>query len=162
MREGIDRAVSDLMDVNEHLQEISRGIHPAILARGGLGPALTTLARRSTVPVELDVSNETRLPAPVEVAAYYVVSEALTNVAKYADASAAHVVAKVHANQLELSIRDDGRGGADPRRGSGLIGLTDRVEALGGKLHITSVRGTGTTLHVTLPLDRPERDGART
>jgi signal transduction histidine kinase len=93
------------------------------------------------------------LPAPVEVAAYYVISEALTNVAKHAHASAAHVAVKADTDRLELLIRDDGQGGADPRRGSGLIGLTDRVEVLGGKLHTTSVQGTGTTLHVTLPLD---------
>src|SRR5205085_6661069 len=118
----------------EELQEIARGIHPAILASGGLGPALKTLARRSAVPVELEVRAETRLPAPVEVAAYYVVSEALTNTVKHAHASVAHVSVETCPGVLVLSIRDDGSGGAEPTRGSGLIGLTDRVEALGGTI----------------------------
>jgi signal transduction histidine kinase len=151
--ELLDEALAHAQRATDELRETAHGIHPAILARGGLGPALTTLARRSPVPVELEVSTETRLPAPVEVAAYYVVSEALTNVAKHSHASAAHVAVTADADRLELLIRDDGQGGADPRRGSGLIGLTDRVEVLGGKLHTTSVQGTGTTLHVTLPLD---------
>ena len=133
------------------LQEISRGIHPAILTDGGLARALKTLARRSVVPVQLDLRFRTRLPEPVEVAAYYVVSEALTNTAKHAHASVVHVALDIDRGVLELSIRDDGSGGADPTRGSGLIGLTDRVEALGGTIDVTSPAGQGTTLHVTLP-----------
>jgi signal transduction histidine kinase len=133
------------------LQEISRGIHPAILTDGGLARALKTLARRSVVPVQLDLRFMTRLPEPVEVAAYYVVSEALTNTAKHAHASVVHVALDIDRGVLELSIRDDGSGGADPTRGSGLIGLTDRVEALGGTIDVTSPAGQGTTLHVTLP-----------
>jgi signal transduction histidine kinase len=133
------------------LQEISRGIHPAILTEGGLAHGLRALARRSVVPVQLDVRFTTRLPEPVEVAAYYVVSEALTNTAKHAHASSVHVALDIDSGVLELSIRDDGAGGADPTRGSGLIGLTDRVEALGGTLDVTSPAGQGTTLHVTLP-----------
>ena len=133
------------------LQEIARGIHPAILTDGGLARALKTLARRSAVPVQLDVRSTTRLPEPVEVAAYYVVSEALTNTAKHAHASAVHVVLDAGHGLLELSIRDDGSGGADPTRGSGLMGLANRVEALGGTIDMTSAAGQGTTLHVTLP-----------
>ena len=108
----------------EELQEIARGIHPAILADGGLARALKTLARRSAVPVELDVRDEMRLSPRVEVAAYYVMSEALTNAAKHAHASVVHVAAEVRDGCLELVIRDDGSGGADPTRGSGLIGLS--------------------------------------
>jgi signal transduction histidine kinase len=137
----------------EELQEISRGIHPAILVDGGLARALKTLARRSAVPVDLRVRTEIRLPAPVEVAAYYVVSEALTNAAKHAHAPIVHVVAEVRHGVLELSICDDGSGGADPARGSGLIGLTDRVDALGGTIEVVSPVGQGTTLRVTLPLE---------
>jgi signal transduction histidine kinase len=137
----------------EELQEISRGIHPAILVDGGLTHALKTLARRSAVPVDLDVRTGTRLPAPVEVAAYYVVSEALTNAAKHAHASIVNVAVEVRHGVLELSIGDDGTGGADPARGSGLIGLADRVDALGGTIEVASPVGQGTTLRVTLPLE---------
>jgi signal transduction histidine kinase len=139
------------------LQEISRGIHPAILADGGLTRALRTLARRSAVPVELDIRSETRLPEPVEVAAYYVVSEALTNTAKHARASVVRIAVEVRHGVLELSIRDDGSGGADPARGSGLIGLTDRVDSLGGTIVVTSPAGQGTTLRIRLPLEASER-----
>ncbi len=142
-----------LVGAVEELQEISRGIHPAILADGGLARALKTLARRSAVPVELDVATGTRLPAPVEVAAYYVVSEALTNAAKHANASVVHVTMEVRLGVLELSVRDDGSGGADPGRGSGLVGLTDRVDALGGTVEVVSPVGQGTTLRVTLPTE---------
>jgi signal transduction histidine kinase len=136
------------------LQEISRGIHPAILNDGGLARALKNLARRSAVPVELNVRLTMRPPEPVEVAAYYVVSEALTNTAKHAHASVAHVQVDADHDVLELSVGDDGSGGADATRGSGLIGLTDRVEALGGTIAVTSPAGQGTTLHVTLPWRR--------
>ncbi len=137
----------------EELQEIARGIHPAILADGGLGRALKTLARRSVVPVDLDVRTGTRLPTQVEVAAYYVVSEALTNAAKHANASVVHVALEVRHGVLELSVRDDGSGGADPARGSGLVGLTDRVDALGGTIEVVSPIGQGTMLRVTLPTE---------
>jgi signal transduction histidine kinase len=137
----------------DELREVSRGIHPALLSEAGLVPALKTLARSSAVPVELEVRTETRLPAPVEVAAYYVVSEALTNTAKHAHASLVHVAVEAHDSVLELSIRDDGSGGADPTRGSGLIGLTDRVDALGGTIELASHPGQGTSLRVTLPIE---------
>jgi PAS domain S-box-containing protein len=149
----LSRVVDGLAAALDELQEISRGIHPAILAQGGLAPALKTLARRSAVPVELEVRTHTRLPEPVEVAVYYVVSEALTNTAKHAHASVVHVVVDAHDAVLELSIRDDGCGGADPTRGSGLTGLTDRVDALGGTINMTSPLGQGTTLLVTLPIE---------
>ena len=136
----------------EELQEIARGIHPAVLAQGGLASALRTLARRSAVPVKLQVRGETQLPEPVEVAAYYIVSEALTNTVKHARASAVHVAVEARDGILGLSIRDDGCGGADPTRGSGLIGLTDRVDALGGTIEMASPVGDGTTLLVTLPI----------
>ena len=140
----------------DELREVSRGIHPALLSEAGLVPALKTLARSSAVPVVLEVLEvraQTRLPAPVEVAAYYVVSEALTNTAKHAHASQVHVAVEAHDDVLELSIRDDGSGGADPTRGSGLIGLTDRVDALGGTIELTSAPGHGTSLLVTLPIE---------
>jgi signal transduction histidine kinase len=140
----------------KELQEISRGIHPAILTDGGLTRALKTLARRSAIPVELDVRIKTRLPEPVEVAAYYVVSESLTNAVKHAQASAVRIAAGVEDYVLELSIRDDGSGGADPARGSGLIGLTDRVDALGGTIDVASPAGQGTTLRARLPLEASE------
>jgi PAS domain S-box-containing protein len=149
----LSQVVDGLAGALEELQEISRGIHPAILARGGIAPALKTLARRSAVPVKLEVRAETRLPEPVEVAVYYVVSEALTNTAKHAHASAVHVAVEARDGVLELSIRDDGSGGADPTRGSGLIGLADRVDALGGTIEVASPVGQGTTLLITLPIE---------
>jgi signal transduction histidine kinase len=151
-RDQLAHAAMGLAGALEDLVEISRGIHPGALAEGGLGPALKTLARRSPVPVEVELRTETRLPAPVEVAAYYVVSEALTNTAKHADASAAQVAVEARAGVLDLSINDDGRGGADASRGSGLIGLADRVDALGGTLDIASPIRGGTTLRVRLPI----------
>jgi signal transduction histidine kinase len=154
LRRQLSGVAEGLKGVVDELQEISRGIHPAILSEGGLGPALKTLARRSGLPVELKVDAGERLPQGVEVAAYYVVSEALTNAAKHAAASAAYVDVEARNGVLQLSIRDDGAGGADPRRGSGLIGLTDRVEALGGTLEVASPVGEGTSLRVTLPIAR--------
>jgi signal transduction histidine kinase len=135
------------------LQEISRGIHPVILADRGLTGALRTLAQRSAIPVELDIRTEARLPEPVEVAAYYVVSEALTNTAKHARASVVRIAVEVRHGVLELSIRDNGCGGADLTRGSGLIGLTDRVDSLGGTIEVTSPPGQGTTLCIQLPFE---------
>ena len=134
-------------------QEISRGIHPAILSKGGLGPALKTLARRSAVPVKLHLGIDQRLSDSAEVAAYYVVAEALTNAAKYAQASEVRVDVQADGANLRLSISDDGIGGADPHKGSGLIGLVDRVEALGGQLRISSIVRNGTSLLATIPFD---------
>jgi signal transduction histidine kinase len=139
----------------DDLREISRGIHPALLARGGLGPALNALARRSPLSVELNVNLDGRLPDHVEVAAYYVVAEAITNAAKHARPTALWVAADVVDGRLRLTVRDDGVGGADPANGSGLLGLTDRVEALGGSITVHSPPGEGTTLHVRLPVSVP-------
>ena len=141
------------MEVHEHLQEISRGIHPAILSRGGLGPAIKTLARRSAVPVVLDLDVDCRLPESIEVAAYYVVAEALTNTAKHAQASEVALHASYDDGELRMTISDDGVGGAMTGNGSGMIGLKDRVEAVSGRLEIASPAGAGTTLEVTIPLD---------
>jgi signal transduction histidine kinase len=153
IRAQLANAARSLAAATEDLQRISRGIHPAILSEGGLGPALKVLARRSAIPVELDVRTDRRLPQAVEVAAYYVVSEALTNAAKHARASTVHVDVTARDALVELSIRDDGVGGADAGRGSGLIGLTDRVEAVGGELEIESPAGSGTSLRVRIPIE---------
>jgi signal transduction histidine kinase len=154
----LSRIATGLADAVAELQELSRGIHPAILARGGLGPALRTLARRSPVPVELDITADTRLPEPIEVAAYYVASEALANATKHAQASRVDVSLATRKRSLLLSIRDNGVGGADPARGSGLVGLTDRVEALGGSIRVHSRPGDGTHITAELPLE-PEPVG---
>jgi signal transduction histidine kinase len=149
----LDGVAAGLNGALEELQELSRGIHPAILSEGGLGPALRTLARRSAVPVQLQVGMEGRLPERVEVAAYYVVAEALTNVAKHAGASVVQLEVDTEDGLLRLGVRDDGVGGADPARGSGLVGLKDRVEATGGTLRVDSRAGQGTSLLVELPID---------
>jgi signal transduction histidine kinase len=150
----LSRVGQGLTAVLEELREISRGIHPAILSEGGLAPALKTLARRSPIPVTLDTRCDGRLPDGVERAAYYVVSEMLANAAKHAHASAVHVDVARADGTLHVSVRDDGVGGADPARGSGLVGLRDRVEALGGTIAVQSPRGGGTAVEVILPLDR--------
>jgi signal transduction histidine kinase len=153
LRAELSHAASGLAAAVEDLQEISRGIHPTILSKGGLEPALRNLCARSAVPVELDVRTDRRLPGSVEVAAYYVVSEALTNVSKHARASTVRVAVQVGDAVLHLAIRDDGVGGADPRRGSGLIGLRDRVDAMGGTIVVESPVGAGTSLFVALPVE---------
>ena len=147
----------ELAGAMEEVQEIARGIHPAILARGGLAPALRMLCRRSAVPVELDVRIAARPPEPVEVAAYHVVSGALTNVAKHARASAVGVTGEARADVLELSIRDDGRGGAGPTRGSGIFGLSDRVDVLAGTIEMgqSSRSGDDAARHASDRTRRP-------
>ena len=137
----------------EELREISRGIHPAVLSQAGLGPALKGLARRSAVPVALQLNLGVRLEDRLEVAAYYVASEALANAAKHAQASVIDMRVDGGDGALTLLICDDGVGGADPSRGSGIIGLKDRVEALGGSISVLSPPGDGTTLYVRLPAD---------
>ena len=153
LQRELSRVAEGLASVFDELREISHGIHPAILSEGGLEPALKALCRRSALPVELDVHARRRLPEPVEVAAYYVVSEALTNTAKHAQASVVHVELATVDAILRLAIRDDGIGGADPVQGSGLVGLSDRIEALGGTLQVTSPAGNGTTLLIEIPLE---------
>jgi signal transduction histidine kinase len=147
----LGRVAAGLAGLLDELREFARGIHPAVLAEGGLAPALKALARRSPVPVTLQVHLTGRLPERVEVTAYYVVSEALANAAKHAGASAVHVGAGLAGDALRLAVRDDGTGGADPARGSGLAGLHDRVAAIGGTLRIRSRPGEGTTLRAELP-----------
>ncbi|WP_327000643.1 DUF4118 domain-containing protein [Dactylosporangium sp. NBC_01737] len=154
LKARLSQTANGLTDAFKDLQEISRGIHPAILSQGGLGPALKTLARRCPVPVNINPGTRRRLPESVEVAAYYVVSEALTNTTKHAHATEIDVDVDVDSDGevLAFSIRDNGIGGADPRLGSGLVGLTDRVEALGGRMRITSPVGGGTSLRIELPI----------
>jgi GAF domain-containing protein len=162
LAQRLEGAVIEVAGVLEELQEIARGLHPAVLTDSGLRPALRALARRSGVPVSLDVRVKGRLPEPVEVAAYYAVAEALTNIAKYAGASAAEVEATAGEGVLQVWVRDDGRGGADFGRGSGLAGLKDRIEALGGRISLHSPPGAGTTLQIALPLSglsRPAWEG---
>jgi GAF domain-containing protein len=149
----LSRVADGLGSVFDELREISHGIHPAILSKGGLKPALNALCRRSAVPVELDLHADRRLPERIEVAAYYVVSEALTNAAKHAHASVVNVALHTDDAILQLTIRDDGIGGANLSQGSGLVGLSDRVEALGGTLQVASPAGKGTTLLITVPLE---------
>jgi signal transduction histidine kinase len=131
----LSRIAAGLADAVAELQDFSRGIHPVILSERGLGPALRTLARRSAVPVDLDVTTNARYSEPVEIAAYYVASEALANAMKHAQASRIEMSLTTRNGSLLLSVRDDGVGGANPARGSG---LADRVEALGGSIHVRS------------------------
>jgi signal transduction histidine kinase len=160
LRAELSSIAAGLADAVAELQEVSRGIHPAVLSERGLGPALRTLARRSAVPVELDVMTGSRFPEPVEVAAYYVASEALANAMKHARPSHVEISLTARDGGLLLSIRDDGIGGADPARGSGLVGLTDRVEALGGSIHVHSPAGVGTHITVDLPQEYELPQGA--
>jgi signal transduction histidine kinase len=153
LKEQLSRISHHLQQALADLQEISRGLHPAALTKDGLPTALTMLARRSGVPVELGVAVRDRLAPGVEVTVYYVVSEALANAAKHAHASAVRVDLTAGDSLVRLSIRDDGVGGADPARGSGLIGLTDRVEAVGGRFTVTSPSGRGTLLLAEIPVD---------
>jgi signal transduction histidine kinase len=153
LRAGLSRVVSELGSAVEDLREFSHGIHPAILSEGGLGPALKALGRRSTIPVEVEANVEHRLPEHTEVAAYFVASEGIANAVKHSGASLVRIHVSEEDDVLHLSIGDDGTGGADPARGSGLVGLTDRVEALGGTLAIRSRPGEGTSLLVELPLE---------
>jgi signal transduction histidine kinase len=148
----MSQIAAGLDGVLEDIREISRGIHPAILSQGGLEPALKALARRSPVPVELNARLEGRLPERVEAAAYYVASEAVTNTAKHARASVAHIDLEVLDGALRLVVRDDGVGGADPAGGTGLIGLVDRVEAMEGMITVHSPVGGGTSISVELPV----------
>ena len=147
----LDTAMEELQVGLKELRELARGIHPAILTDQGLDAALRGLAARTPVPVKLLEVPEDRLPAPVETAAYFVVAEALTNVAKYARATVATVsVARVDGHAV-IEIRDDGVGGADPRSGSGLRGLSERIAALDGELELDSPEGAGTTIRARLP-----------
>ncbi len=154
------RTAQGLADAVEELREISRGLHPAVLEKGGLRPALRALVRRAGIPVELSVEVPGRLPERIEVAGYYVASEALTNAAKHAQASLVRLDVAMADQTLRLQVRDNGAGGADPSRGSGLIGLSDRVEAVGGRIDIVSPPGGGTSLQVSIPVPKSGPDPA--
>ena len=149
---ALDHVAAGLSSTLDELREFARGIHPAILAKGGLAPALNTLARRSSISVTVEMRVRERLPEHIEVTAYYVISEALTNAAKHAKAPAVHVRVDLAGGMLSLDVRDDGVGGADPARGSGLVGLRDRVEAIGGTFRVKSRHGEGTHLLIELPV----------
>jgi GAF domain-containing protein len=151
-RTELGRVVDGLTDALDDLREIALGIHPAGLSEDGLMPALKRLVARTPLRVNVDVQADGRFPEPVEVAAYYIVSEALTNAAKYAEAPVVDVAVAADDGALRVEVRDDGRGGADPAAGSGLLGLRDRVEAIGGTMRLTSPPGAGTSLRVELPL----------
>jgi signal transduction histidine kinase len=152
LRTEVADAAAELMGVIDELREISRGIHPAILSKAGLRPALRALGRRSVVPVELNVQVDGRFSEPVEVGIYYVVSEMLANAEKHARASFVEVSAEAAGGMLRVRVRDDGIGGADPVRGSGLLGLKDRIEALGGTFSVHSPVGRGTTVTCEVPV----------
>jgi signal transduction histidine kinase len=158
---GVDaqfgRVLAELTSAHDELGAYARGIHPAIAARGGLAPALRALVRRSPVDVELDVRTTARLPDLIEVTVYYLVSEALTNTAKHAHASAITVFIEAAEGILHVLVRDNGVGGADLSRGTGLLGLKDRVAAIGGRIFLDSPREAGTTLRVELPITNADR-----
>jgi signal transduction histidine kinase len=158
-RGQLSATVEGLTNVVAEIAEISRGLHPPTLARLGLEAALEVLVDRSPVPVQLHFAAGRRFPEEIEVTLYYVVSEALTNVLKHANASTVSVILTHTDSNVRLTIQDDGVGGADPTRGSGMVGLKDRVEALGGNIGFTSLRGKGTSLFVTIP-DHPITKGA--
>jgi signal transduction histidine kinase len=153
LRDELAHAADALTAELDELREISRGIHPAVLTKGGLAPALRALSRHSAIPVELEMAASGRVAERIEVAGYYILSELLTNAVKHAHASVVRVTVEQRNRKLYLSVRDDGVGGADPARGSGLTGLRDRVEAIGGTITVDSPAGAGTTALVSLPLD---------
>jgi signal transduction histidine kinase len=153
----VDEVADGLAGALEELREIARGLHPGLLAHGGLRLALQELARRSAVPVRLNVQVPGRLPDPVEIAAYYAVSEALTNAIKHARATVTDIEVTACDGFLHVRVCDDGHGGAVLGAGSGLIGLADRIEAAGGRLELHSPPGDGTTIRITLPLADPGR-----
>jgi signal transduction histidine kinase len=150
--EEIEREIAAIVD---EVREVSRGLHPAQLSRGGLDLALSTLARRSPIPVALDVTLPERPPRPIETAVYYVVSEALTNAAKHSGAGSLTVAVSSRDGIVHATIADDGEGGAAAADGSGITGLADRVEALGGRFTLDSPPGRGTTISIELPIAAP-------
>jgi signal transduction histidine kinase len=154
-REQAAQALRQAEQANAELRELAHGILPAALTSDGLRGGLDSLVSRIPLPVTVQVSVQRRLPASVESTAYFVVSEALTNVLKHAHADGADVSVHAEGRWLRIEIRDDGVGGADPEQGSGLIGLSDRVEALGGTLQLISPTGSGTTLLIQLPVEAP-------
>jgi PAS domain S-box-containing protein len=154
-RTAFEEAGDELARALEDLRELARGLHPAVLSDRGLRAAVEMLAGRSPVPTEIAEIPDERLPEPVEAASYYLIAEALTNVAKYAQASAVQVRVVAHDGRVLVEVSDDGVGGADPSTGSGLRGLADRVEALGGSLEVASPAGAGTSLRAEIPAFTP-------
>jgi signal transduction histidine kinase len=148
----LERLGRELQEASAELRELARGIHPAVLTERGLGPAVSALAARSPVPVDVEDEIDERLPPAVEATAYFTAAEALTNVAKYAEASHASVRLECEDGELVVEVRDDGVGGARTGSGSGLSGLADRVGALDGTLSVDSPRGEGTVIRAVLPL----------
>jgi signal transduction histidine kinase len=155
IRDDLDRLANVLTETLDELRDLARGVHPAILVEAGLGSALDGLARRSALPVRLDVQVDGRLPAECEATAYYVVSEAFANAVKHASASAVEIRVEAVEGILTVQVSDDGVGGADASRGSGLTGIRDRVEAVGGTLAVHSPPGSGTVLTARLPPGDP-------
>jgi signal transduction histidine kinase len=151
--EVIERAEHELKVTIEEVREIARGIHPAVLTDRGLEPALNGLVHRSPLHVALECHLDERLPGPVESAVYFVVSEALTNVGKYAEASEVSVKVVLRDRKVLVQVKDDGIGGADPKRGTGLIGLADRAAALGGWVDMDSYPGEGTVVYAEIPCE---------
>jgi signal transduction histidine kinase len=149
--EDVEALQVELRSALRELRELARGLHPQILSEEGLGAAIESLAERSTVPVSVSVEDHERLPEPVEATAYFVVAEALTNVSKYSHASSASVAVARANGSLLVDVEDDGVGGATVGGGSGLLGLEDRVAALGGTLAVRSRSGAGTHLHAEIP-----------
>jgi signal transduction histidine kinase len=146
----IDSTTAELLTAVREVRDLARGLHPTLLAEAGLAGAVETLTERAPLPVTVDIADK-RFPAEIEAAAYYVIAEGLTNVARYADATEARVEVRVDDGKLLVTVSDNGRGGADPARGTGLRGLGDRVATVGGELKVTSQRGHGTTLRASLP-----------
>jgi signal transduction histidine kinase len=151
LKSGLDQARQEIAVSLEELRTVARGIHPAVLSGHGLEVALESLAARASVPVQLTVDLDGRLDEPLEVAAFYVVSESLANIGKHAQASSATIDVRRIADQISVEIVDDGVGGADTEQGSGLRGLADRVEALGGRLQVWTPRGGGTRVRAEMP-----------
>jgi PAS domain S-box-containing protein len=149
---ALERVAEGMDEALDELREFARGVHPAILVKGGLGPALHALARRSAIPVRLELATNGRLSPELEVAAYYVISEALTNAVKHSGAEVVEINVEQAGDSLRLVVADSGRGGARPGEASGLVGLRDRVEAIGGRLSVDSPPGEGTRLVAELPL----------
>jgi signal transduction histidine kinase len=157
----VEEAMANAQRGMDEMRELARGIHPRILSSGGLEPALQTLARSAPIPVTVDMETDARVPENIEVTAYYVASEALTNALKHADASEVRITVGGDDQCIVLTVRDDGVGGADPSRGSGLVGLHDRVAALGGALAVQSERGVGTVLTAQIPVAAPTTAGGQ-
>jgi signal transduction histidine kinase len=162
VRADVDEVCDELAGTLDELRDLSRGLHPAILVEAGLGPAVRAMARRSPLPVRVQVQADGRLPGSCEATAYYVAAEAFTNAAKHAAASAVDILIERADSALTVQVRDDGVGGADTARGSGLVGLRDRVEAVGGTMTLDSPAMAGTVLTVRLPVTAEDHLSKRT